>query len=59
VGALCWWGAWGPGLLPPPLKSGPAAATAHPVVLGADPFEPVSTKIDMLIGVDDLINHLF
>jgi len=23
VGALCWWGAWGPGPLPPPLKSGP------------------------------------
>ena len=27
VGALCWWGAWGPGPLTSSLKSGPGSHT--------------------------------
>jgi len=36
VGAPCWWGAWGPGPLPPPIKSGPGIHTFYVVRTFAD-----------------------
>ena len=38
VGALCWWGAWGPGPMPPPLKSGPGHSNCN------DTFNRFDTK---------------
>jgi len=46
-GALCWWGAWGPGHWAP-LKSGPGNATTSlpsPFLSPAPPFPSVSLEV--------------
>ena len=49
MGAPCWWGAWGPGLLVPPLKSGPDKMT-HVDLVGDVITSTRSTAYNELIN---------